>query len=175
MSVPTSRSFWRAGIYMYIYIYIYVHIYIPLYMYIYIYIHICMYWINTYMHVYMYTYICPQKSGLHGFFLSFGSNMWRSFGGVGIHTYIIHVHIYMFQILVLKFIYLFNVDTAPCPISGNFHRFSTADLYQFTTGTPSERFPCTLHVAVRELRTWRNFGWYIWKTYVRIYIYIYIY
>ncbi len=38
--------------------------------------------------------------------------------------------------------------TATCKINGNFQRFSTADLYQFTTRTPSERFPFILQVAV---------------------------
>ena len=39
-------------------------------------------------------------------------------------------------------------DTATCKINGIFQRFSTAALYQFTTGTLSERFPFILQVAV---------------------------
>jgi hypothetical protein len=38
--------------------------------------------------------------------------------------------------------------TATCKINGNFQRFSTADLTQLTTETPSERFPFILQVAV---------------------------
>ncbi len=39
-------------------------------------------------------------------------------------------------------------DAVTCKINGNFQRFSTAGLYQFTAGTPSERFPFVLQVAV---------------------------
>jgi hypothetical protein len=39
---------------------------------------------------------------------------------------------------------------ATCEINGNFQRFSTADLYHFTTGPPSERFSFTLQVAERR-------------------------
>jgi hypothetical protein len=40
-------------------------------------------------------------------------------------------------------------------INGDFQRFSTADLYQFTTETPSERFPFIFRLQY-ELRP--NFG-----------------
>jgi hypothetical protein len=39
-------------------------------------------------------------------------------------------------------------STANCKINGNLQRFSTADLYHFTSGTPLERFPFILQVAV---------------------------
>ena len=39
-------------------------------------------------------------------------------------------------------------NTATCKIHENFQRFSTADLYQSTAGTPSERFLFVLRVAV---------------------------
>jgi hypothetical protein len=38
--------------------------------------------------------------------------------------------------------------TATYKVKGNFQRFSTADLYHFTIGIPSERFSCMLQVAV---------------------------
>ena len=39
-------------------------------------------------------------------------------------------------------------STSTCDINVIFGRFSTADLCRFTTGTPSEQLPFTLHVAV---------------------------
>ncbi len=56
--------------------------------------------------------------------------------------------------------------TATCKINGNFQQFSTADLYQFTIGTPSERFPFIKQVAVCVK---------VNKIYLYVYIYIYIY
>jgi hypothetical protein len=49
------------------------------------------------------------------------------------------------------FMYTHASDTATCKINGKLQRFSTADLYQFTTGTPSERFPFILRVAVSSI------------------------
>ncbi len=42
--------------------------------------------------------------------------------------------------------------TTTCKINGNLPRFSTADLYQIPTGTPSERFSFVLRVAVHCVR-----------------------
>jgi hypothetical protein len=46
---------------------------------------------------------------------------------------------------------LFDLCAATCKMNGNFQRFSTADLYQFTSGTPLERFLFILQVAVGHL------------------------
>ncbi len=42
--------------------------------------------------------------------------------------------------------------TATCKIDGNFQRFSTDDLYEFSTETPSERIPFIFQVAVTYKR-----------------------
>jgi hypothetical protein len=79
-------------------------------------------------------------------------------------------------------------SSATCKIHGNFQRFSTADLYQFTTGTPSERsdfhlfckpqYSC-VHTIFCLIRDDKIFGHYKeverhTRTYMQTYTYTYV-
>jgi hypothetical protein len=68
-------------------------------------------------------------------------------------------------------------DTATCKTNGNFLWLSTADLYQFATGTPSELFPVFSQVAVltMALVTIIITSLHGCTSYIRIYVYVYIY
>jgi hypothetical protein len=77
-------------------------------------------------------------------------------------------------------------DTATCKINGNFQRISTDGLYQFTTGTPSERSCLFCKLQYHETLSWAwnsNVFMYDVQTSMHqqaeackyIYIYVYIY
>ena len=59
----------------------------------------------------------------------------------------------MAQVIVCMYMYyicMYLNVTATCKTNVNFQRFSTTDLHQFTTGTPSEWFPsfCNSHMYI---------------------------